>query len=113
SAVARPHPVKELEFGYGGAYSVYNWELFFHVPLTIAVHLSRNGRFADAQRWFHTLFDPTDNSDGPTPERFWKVLPFHTTDARRVEEVLVNLATGADPELREETIRGIEAWRKA
>lgn len=113
SSVEQPHPVKDLDFTYGGAYSIYNWELFFHVPLTMAVHLSKNGRFAEAQRWFHYVFDPTDNSDGPTPERFWKVLPFHTADARKVEDVLVNLVTGSDAELRAETIRGINAWQNA
>ena len=83
------------------AYSVYNWELFYHVPLTVAIHLSRNGRYEEAQRWFHYIFDPTDNSSGPTPERFWKVKPFQQTEVQLIEEVLVNLATGADPELRE------------
>jgi hypothetical protein len=106
-----PRPVKDLDFTFSGAYSVYNWELFFHVPLTVAIHLSKNQRFAEAQHWFHFLFDPTDDSDGPTPERFWKVRPFHTTDVRKIEEILVNLTTGADPELRETTIRSIEAWR--
>jgi hypothetical protein len=109
--VERPYAVKDLDFTYGGAYSVYNWELFFHVPLTVAMHLSKNGRFAEAQRWFHYLFDPTDNSDGPTPERFWKVLPFHTTDVKKVEEILVNLVTGDDSDLREETIHSINAWK--
>jgi len=114
SALVRfPYPVKDLDFGYSGAYSIYNWELFFHVPFTMAVHLSKNGRFAEAQRWFHYLFDPTDDSDGPTPERFWKVRPFQQTDVRKVEEMLVNLATGADPELRRETLRSIEAWKDA
>ena len=74
--VQRPYPVKDLDFTSSGAYAVYNWELFFHVPLTIAIHLSKNQRFAEAQRWFHYVFDPTDDSDGPTPERFWKVRPF-------------------------------------
>ena len=111
--VDEPYPVKDLDFGASGAYSVYNWELFFHVPITIAIHLSQNQRFAEAQQWFHFLFDPTDDSDGPTPERFWKVRPFQSTDVKKIEEILVNLATGADPELREETIRSIEAWRDA
>ena len=109
----RPYPVKDLDFTSSGAYSVYNWELFFHVPLTIAIHLSKNQRFAEAQRWFHYLFDPTDDSDGPTPERFWKVRPFQTTDVKKIEEILVNLATGADETLRDETIRSIEAWKDA
>jgi hypothetical protein len=111
--VQRPYPVKELDFTLSGAYSAYNWELFFHVPLTIAIHLSKNQRFAEAQRWFHYLFDPTDDSDGPTPERFWKVRPFQATDVKKIEEILVNLATGADPTLRDETIRSIEAWEDA
>jgi hypothetical protein len=112
--VERPYPVKDLDFTSGGAYAVYNWELFFHVPFTIAVHLSKNGRYAEAQRWFHYLFDPTDDSDGPTPERFWKVRPFQSTDVKKIEEILVNLAaTDADPDLRNETLRSIEAWKDA
>jgi hypothetical protein len=109
--VRRPYPVKDLDFSTSGAYSVYNWELFFHVPFTIATHLSKNQRFAEAQRWFHFLFDPTDDSDGPTPERFWKVRPFQSTDVRKIEEIMVNLATGADEDLKRETVRSIEAWR--
>lgn len=111
--VERPYPVDDLDFTAGGAYAIYNWELFYHVPLTIAMHLSKNQRFVEAQRWFHFLFDPTDASDGPTPERFWKVRPFQTTDVKKVEEILVNLATGGDETLRNETVRSIEAWQEA
>jgi hypothetical protein len=111
--VQHPYPVKDLDFTSSGAYSVYNWELFFHVPLTIAIHLSKNQRFAEAQRWFHYLFDPTDDSEGPTPERFWKVRPFQTTEVEKIEEILVNLATNADPALRNETVQSIEEWKAA
>lgn len=113
SLVDEPYPVKELDFTSGGAYSAYNWELFYHVPLTIAIHLSKNQRFQDAQRWLHFIFDPTDDSDGPAPDRFWKVRPFHYTDVKMVEDLLVNLSTGADPELREQTINSIGAWKDA
>lgn len=111
--VQRPYPVRDLDFTSSGAYAVYNWELFFHVPITVGIHLSKNNRFAEAQRWFHFLFDPTDDSDGPTPERFWKVRPFQSTDVKKVEEILVNLVTGADETLRKETVRSIEAWKDA
>ena len=111
--VQQPYPVKDLDFSSSGAYAAYNWELFFHVPLTIAIHLSKNQRFAEAQQWFHYLFDPTDDSDGPTPERYWKVQPFRTTDLRKIEELLINLATGADEALRTETILSMEAWKDA
>lgn len=111
--VEQPYPVKDIDFTSGGAYSVYNWELFYHVPFTIAVHLSKNQRFEDAMQWFHFIFDPTDNSDGPTPERFWKVKPFQFTNVKLIEEILVNLATGADPALQQETINNINAWKDA
>ena len=111
--VQQPYPVKDLDFTYSGAYSVYNWELFFHIPLTIAIHLSKNQHFAEAQQWFHYIFDPTDDSDGPTPERFWKVRPFQYTDIKKIEDILVNLATGENPQLRDETIRSMEAWKDA
>jgi len=62
---------REIEISEDGAYSVYNWELLFHVPLTIAVHLSKNQRFVEAQRWFHYIFDPTAR-DG----QFWRFLAF-------------------------------------
>ena len=111
--VLQPYPVKELEFASSGAYAVYNWELFFHVPITVAINLSKNQRFEEAQRWFHYIFDPTDDSDGPTPDRFWKVKPFQSADIKRIEEILVNLSTGNDPQLEQDTIDSIGAWEDA
>lgn len=109
--VQQPYPVKELDFTSSGAYSVYNWELFYHLPLTIAIHLSKNQSFEDAQRWFHYIFDPTDDSDGPVPERFWKVKPFQYTDVKLIEDILINLSSNADPKLRQETVACIGAWK--
>lgn len=111
--VRRPYPVKDLDFDFtpNGAYSVYNWELFFHVPLTIAMNLSKNQRFAEAQRWFHYIFDPTDNSDGSTPERFWRVRPFQYTYVKKIEEIMVNLTSNEDPALLDETIKSIDKWK--
>lgn len=109
--VQTPYPVKDLDFSSSGAYSVYNWELFYHIPLIVAIHLSQDHRFEDAQRWFHYVFDPTDDSAGPTPARFWKVKPFQTTDVELIEHILLNLSTGADAQLQQDTILSIEAWK--
>lgn len=111
--VQQPYPVKDLDFTVSGAYSIYNWELFFHAPLLIAIHLSKNQQFKDAQKWFHYIFDPTDDSNGPTPERFWKVRPFQSTDVELIETILLNLSTGADPQLQQDTILSITAWKGA
>jgi hypothetical protein len=110
--VQQPYPVKNLDFTYDGAYSIYNWELFFHFPLLVAIHLSQNQKFSDAQQWFHYIFDPTSNSPGPTPERFWKVQPFQCTDVRLIQDVLVNLSTNQDPELYQQTIDSITSWKQ-
>jgi hypothetical protein len=112
SWVQQPYPVKNLDFTSSGAYSIYNWELFFHFPLLVAVHLSQNQKYQDAQHWFHYIFDPTDNSPGPTPERFWKVQPFQYTDVRMIQDILVNLSNTQDPELYAETINSITAWQQ-
>src|SRR5262249_31046151 len=74
--VAKPYPVADVDFGFGGAYSVYNWETFFHIPLLVATRLSQNQRFEEAHRWFLTIFDPTAGGPGGVPGRYWKVRPF-------------------------------------
>lgn len=60
-----PYPIDNIDFSYKGAYSSYNWELFFHIPLMIADRLSKNQHFKEAQKWFHYVFDPTDCSPPP------------------------------------------------
>src|SRR5262245_24626555 len=86
---------KEIDVNVGGPYANYNWELFFHVPLIIAVHLSKNQRFAEAQRWFHYIFDPTCNdSSVPAPTRFWKFLAFRNDPATTpIDDQLLLLST--------------------
>jgi hypothetical protein len=108
-----PHPLEDLDFSPGGAYSVYNWELFFHVPFTIAVNLSRSGRYDEAMRWFHLLFDPTTTGGEVAPERYWRVKPFQTLDVQRIQDILVNLSSGADPVIQRDTINAIQAWKDA
>ncbi len=71
------YPVEDVDFSLKGAYSQYNWELFFHAPLMIADSLRKNQRFSDAQHWFHYIFDPTDDSSLDVPERYWRTKPFY------------------------------------
>lgn len=109
--VRRPYPVKDLDFGTSGAYAIYNRELFYHIPVALGLNLTANGRFEEAQRWLAYVFDPTDDGDGPPPQRFWKVRWFQESDVELIESVLMNLSTGADPQLRQDTINSIEAWK--
>ncbi|MBK8256733.1 MAG: hypothetical protein IPK82_29185 [Polyangiaceae bacterium] len=44
---------------YDGPMGNYLREVFFHIPFLIANHLNSQGRYEDAMRWYHRLFDPT------------------------------------------------------
>jgi hypothetical protein len=94
SQVDRPYPGEGVDLGPEGqgAYSLYNWELFFHAPLLIATRLSQNQRFQDAVRWFHYIFNPTSDTPGEqSPARYWKVLPFKTTVCERIDDMMQQL----------------------
>ncbi len=84
---------KAIDVAPGGAYSAYNWELLYHIPVAIAVHLSKNQRFAEAQRWFHFVFDPTATGPGPARERCWKFLGFRGEDVTSIDTLLALLST--------------------
>ncbi|MFE5710294.1 neuraminidase-like domain-containing protein [Streptomyces sp. NPDC056501] len=90
-------PKETLDYDRAGPYSDYNWELFFHAPLLAAARLATNQRFAEAQRWLHRVFDPTDRADLPSPQRYWRTQPFHLTQdytAERIEAILRRLVEG-------------------
>jgi hypothetical protein len=73
----------------GGAYANYNWELLYHIPVMVAVHLSNNQYFADAERWFHLVFDPTStDTTRPIPDRYWKSFVFSDPS-----NILTNITT--------------------
>ena len=110
---------KEIDFEVEGPYAIYNWELFYFIPLSIAIQLTKSQRFADAQRWFHFIFNPLtddpEDSNNPTA-RFWNFLPFRdSSDAKKITELLENLSLPpGDPSLdllRERLIKSIAAWR--
>jgi hypothetical protein len=129
--VDHPYPKDEVDFSYRGAYSLYNWELFFHIPLLIADRLRQNQRFEEAQHWFHYIFDPTATSQrlwqtqppcGETdaadqqlgvPQRYWQTRPFYETagatyQQQQIQNLLQHLAEGApDANLKAQ----INDWR--
>jgi hypothetical protein len=104
-----------------GANSLYNWELFFHAPLYIATRLSKNGKYEEAMKWFHYIFDPTTDEMPGAGEseisRYWKVLPFKVPPAVTLEELFTELnnetdktSQGYNPD--SDYFRIVSAWRK-
>ncbi len=113
SAVKSPHPVQDFDF-LNGAYSLYNWEFFFHAPFLIANHLSQNQRFEEAHRWFHYIFDPTNRSpDVSGTKRFWKIKPFFENEhaTKRIDKLLKLLSEDEDNSKEKQSlVDQIEAW---
>jgi len=96
--VAIGYPTDQVDYDYGGAYSQYNWELFFHLPILMATRLSQDQRFEKARKWFHYVFDPTC-SEGAGKERFWRFKPFYDLAGTKIEtldELMTNAAELAE-----------------
>lgn len=44
---------------FNSGFGAYFWELFFYAPFLIAEKLRANQQFAEAERWYKYIFDPT------------------------------------------------------
>ena len=100
-----------LDFGYAAPFAVYNWELFYHIPLYIAQLLSQNQQFDDARTWFQYIFNPTRQGSDPVPQRFWIPKPLHNlTSAEILQQQINNLLVAVnqgDPT----AVAEVETWR--
>lgn len=108
------YPKNIVDFNFNGAYSVYNWELFFHIPLMIAVRLSKEQRFEEARQWFHYIFNPTLNNYGYSDSP-WKFKPFKdNTQAHYQIWSLLNILADpvGSPEIKQQLKDQIADWRK-
>ncbi|KYF65237.1 hypothetical protein BE11_24800 [Sorangium cellulosum] len=90
------YPQEVVDFSPDGAYSSYNWELFFHAPLFIANALSKNQRFEEARDWYHFIFNPigveSATPGGSPTSKYWITKPFfETTDATYAQQRIDNI----------------------
>jgi hypothetical protein len=100
-----------LDFSYSGAFSVYNWELFYHLPLFVAQLLSQNQQFEDAQTWFQYIFNPTRQGSDPVPQRFWIPQPLHNLTSAQILSQQINNLLEAVNQGNPTAVAQIEAWR--
>lgn len=97
------HPVEEIDFDHYSPYGLYNWELFFHIPMLIASKLMDNQRFEEAQRWLHFIFNPTQ--DGDAPQCFWMIRPFYEQQSggpTQTLQELLDLLENGDPAMEQQ-----------
>lgn len=85
--IARPYPFPMIDFSFGTSNAIYNWELFFHVPMLLADKMFQEQNYEEALKWYRMIFDPRlDLSEYeitrrwsrslPNGSRFWRFLPF-------------------------------------
>ncbi|MDD5113337.1 MAG: hypothetical protein PHC94_04925, partial [Methylobacter sp.] len=91
--VSKPYPPVAVEFAEKDAYGLYNWELFFHAPLYIATRLSKNGKYAEAMQWYHTIFNPL-TAAAVTSGDYWQVPAFKKADNETITDYFERLASG-------------------
>src|SRR5262249_38104096 len=123
-SVIRPYALPTIEFGYGTSFGLYNWELFFHLPMLVAGALSQDLQFEQALQWYHYVFDPrqglnTYEQPRPFPDRlplgarFWTFLPFFA-NKNATDSLLDTLGlskTLSDDE-RAQLTAEIDDWRR-
>jgi len=107
-----------LDFAPGGsgAYSLYNWEIFYHVPMFVASLLMQNQQYQDAMSWLEYIFNPTDSSGGTAPQRFWQMAPFNAMYQgdwvnQEIQNLLNTLAADQQLNISDDvTQNAITAW---
>ena len=101
-------PAYNLKF----PYALYNWEVFFHLPIAAGFFLSKQHRFEEARKWLHYVFDPTTNNSNHDKDRFWRFLPFRNNNqGDTINKLLEVLANPDSTDKEKENIQGqIAAW---
>src|SRR5690554_2431323 len=87
ATVAEPYPASTVDFCWGSSTSIYNWELFFYVPMLMADKMLALQDYESALKWIQLVFDPRLDFTGyedtkrfvkelPAGSKFWHFLPF-------------------------------------
>jgi hypothetical protein len=101
-----------LDFSTSATFSVYNWELFYHIPLYVAQLLSQNQQFEDAQTWFRYIFNPTRAGNDPIPGRFWIPKPLHDLTGNQILAQQINNLLLAVNQGDLASVKQVNSWRQ-
>lgn len=129
STIYKPDPGVSLrpfviDFDFDAPFSVYNWEIFFHIPLLVAKLLQRQRKFDRALEWLHCIFDPTAVVDpqDPVNARHWRLRPFADlarnqigrpeSEIEQLRAYLYGEEEGLSEEVRSSLAAQVEEWRR-
>jgi len=101
---------EKFEYNLNGAYSIYNWEMFFHVPYLISNRYFVEGNYDEALKWMHFIFDPRI-SEGHSSAKYWKFKPFADYNATEgIDDILSDLKPYGSNEEKDDIDKQIENW---
>jgi hypothetical protein len=106
----------DFDPGCAGAYSLYNWEIFYHGPMFVASQLFQNQQYQDTMSWLEYIFNPTDSSGAAAPQRFWEFKPFNDMQAagwpnQQIDSLLETLANDTQQgQTDQSATNAITAW---
>lgn len=86
--VVQPKALDGAQVDFEGLYQEYNWELFYHLPITIAGCLNTAGMYEESMEWFHYIFNPAAEPDENIEKYYWNFLPFTCSDSETMEMML-------------------------
>lgn len=122
--VSSPYPAPYVDFHWNTPNGIYNWELFFYVPVRIADKLISEEKYEAALEWLQLVFDPQAKKEGPeriarwadnlpSGSRYWRFLPFYANpDAdKTILETLSVLTKSSDTKKKQELQCLIDQWK--
>lgn len=122
--VTTPYPAPYVDFHWNTPNGIYNWELFFYVPVRIADKLISEEKYEAALEWLQLVFDPQGKKEGPeriarwakdlpSGAQYWRFLPFFANpDAdKTILETLSVLTKSNDTKKKQELQSLIDQWK--
>jgi hypothetical protein len=76
-------------------FSVYNWELGLHGPMTLINQLLSSQQFEQALSVCHYVFNPMAAGDHQDMSRFWQFTPFKSVTTQKIEDLFLRPNTDA------------------
>jgi hypothetical protein len=115
ATVPTPYPIRDYDFSSSGAYSIYNWEVFFHTVSLIARQLRQSNKYEDALKWINYIFDPANRDMSLQDLRYWKIKPFLIDVTKGISYYMRLLSApnlnAAEREEKRQWEEQIEIWR--
>jgi hypothetical protein len=111
-------PREDYDFRLDSLYGIYNWEIFYHVPMLIASKLTNEQRFDEAQQWHHRIFNPIDIVDEDSSAKYWRLKKFvEEADALAANQFQAMLGIGVTANEKTQAIKDfsdqVAAWASA